>query len=237
MTEMASSDPSIGAAALCPPPTNFEASPFLRLPSELRLLIYKYTIPHQVPLASCNFNSTPTNVQDQSSLRKGAIMRVNRKIHHEVIGLYYSTASFSLNLAVEPYDGSGFKFAPGLLLCLGNVKILNLSMNLYFPGTIRARELVSAHLASGCLEQLNIHLTMGWWILPFFQSEEELRSFMDSNLSPFQLIRRLKICTTEIHYHYINNLDRNRVTEIERLVRKYLDSFERNLLGNTRLAN
>jgi hypothetical protein len=172
-----------------------------------------------------------------------AIMRVNREIHDEFTRFYYSTASFSFELRTPLAKWEEFTFPPGLLQCLGNVRVLNLSIDIEHPiaesakRMVQQRRGVSALLASGSLEQLNLHLN--WAVLYTKRSDGNPRACLEHNLSAFQQIRGLKLCTISIEFHtgfFPRNSIPKKFAKFKKRARNYLDSLERDLMGNDALA-
>jgi hypothetical protein len=221
-----------------PASTNHEAFPFLRLPLELRLIIYSYLFSDNVTLTEKRFGSRRLARRNRSSSSR-AIMRVNREIHHEFTRFYYSTACFWFILRTPLHNLGEFTLPPGLLQCLGKVRILNLSMDLQrlIAGgarrMVQQRREVSALLASGSLEQLNLHLT--WVILYSNKSDDNPRACLKHNLSALQQIRGLKVCTISIKFHTglcPTNWIEKKLPKFKKRTRKYLDSLERDLMGN-----
>lgn len=67
-------------------------SSFLGLPVELRLLIYEYFIPNEGVWGY----RLPRNLRSDKEPCCPAILRVNRQIYDEIIGMWYGTAEYGI---------------------------------------------------------------------------------------------------------------------------------------------
>ncbi|ESZ95846.1 hypothetical protein SBOR_3788 [Sclerotinia borealis F-4128] len=239
------------ALPLQPAPTTCEPSQFLQLPAELRIKIYMYLIPdsnlhHQL-------GESPWR-QDGGSCSP-AILRLNRKIHYEIYGLWYGVATFSFRLDSKSIFLNGGYFMrdgccelPAALKSVKSLAVITLPVRLPSAHTASNKKWDSespkfiVHLANfladgSCLERLLIHLDMRtrvWASLT--QTLEDVHMSLEKTLSPFRVIRGLTEFTTTFpmdaaDQEWIPTPPERRAT-IERWTRSYLDKFEANMLHN-----
>jgi len=81
-------------------------SSFLSLPTELRLAIYEYLIPNN-RVSPIIAREPPLRHDEQPCCP--AILRLNHQIYNEVIGMWYGTATFGMNIAGRHFHALGVK--------------------------------------------------------------------------------------------------------------------------------
>lgn len=105
------------AASASPSSSSATSSPFLRLPAEVRLLIYRYLIPDN-PLETWSPRLDPFYLRLDGKPCASAILRTNRTVYQEVVREWYGLIPYVAVIKQQCINFLGTIIPPSLVLSI-----------------------------------------------------------------------------------------------------------------------